>query len=557
MLINMAGEIIAYDIDRENITPFRIPYCWREQNPRGRASPIVSLQFHPKDIGSLLIGYAEGPVIFSFKQNKPIKFFHYEVPRGAPGGDADPTFAHQARHPRLTQAIWHPTGTFVLTAHEDSSLVFWDPRDVRIVEARTLQNISVHTPGGGQQIQGGAPATVAVKEPYFKLAWCSKQNPDDTGLLISGGSPSTNPTRGLTFFDFGPTPTYQTSSWEILSKHFQQPKSTNILATPPGAEVVNFLLIPRSSPHYAGSQDPIAVIAILSSGELVTMSFPTGHPISPTNMLPLSLSFIHPFVTKISLACVDRTKWLGMVESRQRGPEFVIGGAAETKAMKRFENRNIVQTAHADGVVRLWDAGHGDQIENTTVIQADLAQAVGRWEDLQVTAMSFSGAAAELSIGLATGELVVFRVNRNPNAGRLPQTPGPNQGPGHLTNIINRADPAVKSGMLPLTLLDEQSGPVTALKHSDVGFVVAGFRSGSIAIVDLRGPVIIHNGNIKDTIHRSRKGSIRKSVGQHEHHHHQQSDEWPCMAEFGVMTLDGEGKIEVSGREGYLLTSIL
>lgn len=43
------------------------------------------MQFHPRDIGTLLIGYPEGAVIYSFSQNKPLKFFQYEVPRGAPG----------------------------------------------------------------------------------------------------------------------------------------------------------------------------------------------------------------------------------------------------------------------------------------------------------------------------------------------------------------------------------------------------------------------------------------------------------------------------------------
>src|SRR6201996_8322211 len=127
-LTDMAGDIVAFDLDRENITAFKIPNLWRERNPRARILPIVSMQFHPKDIGSLLIGYSEGAVIYSFKQNKPLKFFHYELPQGAPGGDQDPRTAHQSRAPKLTHAIWHPTGTFVLTAHEDTSLVFWDLR---------------------------------------------------------------------------------------------------------------------------------------------------------------------------------------------------------------------------------------------------------------------------------------------------------------------------------------------------------------------------------------------------------------------------------------------
>lgn len=108
------------------------------------------MQFHPRDIGTLLIGYPEGAVIYSFSQNKPLKFFQYEVPRGAPGGDPDVASPREMRRPRLTHAIWHPTGTFILTAHDDSSLVsgiremavLWKPGQSRTRESicRTVYN---------------------------------------------------------------------------------------------------------------------------------------------------------------------------------------------------------------------------------------------------------------------------------------------------------------------------------------------------------------------------------------------------------------------------------
>ena len=43
-----------------------------------------------------------------------------------------------------------------------------------------------------------------------------------------------------------------------------------------------------------------------------------------------------------------------------------------------------------------------------------LARAVGRWDKLDVTQMSMSGAAAELSVGLRSGEVVVFRLKSEP-----------------------------------------------------------------------------------------------------------------------------------------------
>jgi hypothetical protein len=54
--------------------------------------------------------------------------------------------------------------------------------------------------------------------------------------------------KGLTFLDLGPTPNYATSSWQILSDHFAGANRQRILPTPPKAEVVDFCLIPRTSP---------------------------------------------------------------------------------------------------------------------------------------------------------------------------------------------------------------------------------------------------------------------------------------------------------------------
>lgn len=493
------------------------------------------MALHPRDIGTLLIGYSEGAVIFSFKQNKPMKYFQYELPPGASGGDSDPTAVNSVRRPKVTQALWHPTGTFIMTGHEDTSLVVWDPKDGRLVMARTLQDTNVDRPGAGSGSYGTTPGTFSLKEPLFRIAWCSKQNPDDTGILIAGGASTTSPTKGLTFLDLGPTPNYTTSSWQMLSDYFGPAKRQSVLPTPPKAEVIDFCLIPRTSPYHAGSHDPIAVLALLSSGELVTLSFPSGHPISPTNQLHVSLSYVHPFVNRIALASIDRTRWLGMTEKRSHGPPFLVGGAEARHTLKRYESRNIIQTAHADGTVRLWDAGHGDEIENEVVLQVDVARAVDHLENIEVTEMSMSGTTGELAVGLRAGDLLVFRWGQNRNFGR--EIPHSSQdSPGAMLNIQDRVDPTLKEGLLPFTLLQGQGSPVTALKMSDVGFVCVGFENGDIAVIDLRGPAVICKLGLSDLTKPNKRGSLRRSDG-----HKQGRPEWPTVMEFSVMTLEGEG----------------
>lgn len=527
------GEVFAYDLDREILTPFKIPNLWREKHPRSRLTAVVTLSIHPRDIGSLLIGYNAGAVLFSFKQNKALHFFNYVLPKGAPGGDSDPGSIFTEREPPLTQAVWHPTGTFVLTGHEDGSIVIWDTKDGRLVHARTLQDTNVNKPGPGSFSPGAMEGSFAIKSPIFKIAWCANQDPDDTAILVAGGQPSNISPKSLTLFEMGRTPIYNTSSWQVLSDHFENPKRQRILPCPPGTEVVDLFLIPRSSPHYAGCHDPLAIISLLASGELITLSFPSGMPITPTNQLHLSMTLVHPYINYANLAPVERTKWLGMTEKRQHGPSFLNGGAEAIYPLKRFEHRNVVQTAHADGTIRLWDAGHADEIENHALLQVDVARAVGRQEHVHITRTSFAGAASELSVGLKSGEVVVFRWNVNKNPGQeIP--PGENQSQA-LTNITDRTEAALKEGLLPFTLLSEGNGPVTALRHSDVGFVAAGFEGGSVAIIDLRGPAIIYRGAIQEFIKSDKRGSFRRSSNPAT-----AKPEWPTCIEFSVMTLEDE-----------------
>lgn len=530
------GEVLAYDMDREAPAPFRVPSLWQEVDPKARVANIVSLQFHPRDIGTLLIGYTHGAAIYSFKLNKALRFFQYEVPRGAPGGDGDAAAASMPRRPRLSRAIWHPTGTFIMTAHDDSSIVFWDTiKDGRMLMARTLTDTNVATPGTFMGDAGSRAGTMAVKEPIFKMAWCAnQQDPEDTMILVAGGQSTQAPSKGLTLFEMGRTPVYATSTWDVLTGYLESPKRQRILPTPPGAEVVEYCLIPRTSPHFAGAHDPIAVIALLSSGELLTLSFPSGMPISPTNQLHVSLSFVHPFVKSLNSAQVERNRWLGLQERRQQGPLILQGGSELPHHTRKSESRSIVHTVHADGTIRFWDPGYGDEIENEKVLQVDIARAAGHWENIDVTATSFAGSSAELAVGLRSGELVIFRWGTNRNAGREPPQAKPNQA-GALTSITERMEPSLSEGLCPFTLLDQKDGPVTAVSMSEIGFAAAAFEGGSVVIIDLRGPAIILNTSVQELTKGKKSGSLRRRASSSS-----DKPEWATQLEFSIMSLEGE-----------------
>ncbi len=544
------GEVIMYDLDREKLAPLRLPNFWRERSPRSRLLPIVSMQLHPRDIGKLLIGYNEGAVIYSFKQCAPVKYFQYEVPVGAPGGNADPLSRDTIRRPHLTQVFWHPTGSFIGTAYDDSTLVFWDPKDGRVVMARTLSETHVDKPGVQPQGFGDTPGTFALKEPFTRIAWCCKENPDDTGILVAGGVATTRPQKGLTFLDLGPTPVYATSTWPMLTDHFEL-KKQHLLPTPAGAEIVDFCLIPRTSPHFAGAQDPIAVLALLTSGELVTLSFPSGHPISPTNQLHPSISFVHPFVTAMAIAPVERTRWLGMTENRQQGPQLLRGGVEARKPMRRYEGRNIVQMSHGDGTVRIWDAGQNDELENSSTLQVDVARAVDRYDEVNITNLSMGASTGELVVGTTAGEVVAYRWGGNKLFGREPPNP-PQTVHGGLTDISARTEPSLKEGLQPFVLYDMAQGHISALKMSDVGFVGVGSESGIFSILDLRGPTVIFTSPVNEIVKPDKRSSFMKKGSATS----SAKPDWPVCIEFGVMTLEGDNYSSIACFVGTFLGKV-
>lgn len=523
------GDIMAYDLDRSTLArSFRLPNFWRERDPQARAAYLVSISLHPRDVGKLLIAYTHGVVVYSFKQNKPTLFLEYEVPRGAPGGNGAGLEA--PRRPRLTHALWHPSGTFILTAHDDGSLVFWDPnKEGRVVMARTLTAFDVDHIGAAQSV---APV---FTEPYTKIAWCCKENCDDSGLLIAGGQPPDAP-KNMTFIDLGVTPIYATSSWQALGNYFRGKRDIS-LQIPNGANVVDFCLVPRTSPHFAGAQDPIAVLTLLSSGELITLSFPSGYPISPTGQLHPSTFFVHPFISKVHVSSLERPRWLSMMEKRDIGEPMLKGGAEAAKPRKRFEERTIIQAAHGDSTIRIWDSGHADDIENEGTVQVDIARALDRYDDVDITAMSMGANTGEFAVGTRTGEAIIFRWGKNKYYGQQ-NAPRLDPNPKGLTDISSRSEPSLKEGLQPFVLYEMMMGPVTAIKISNVGFVAIGSELGFLTLIDLRGPKIIYQAPMTDFAKQEKRGSFLKA--------HQRTasavpeKEWPVVMEFAVMTLDDD-----------------
>ncbi|RKF59853.1 Lethal giant larvae protein-like protein SRO77 [Erysiphe neolycopersici] len=519
------GRILVYDLDRLLWAPLKLPNFWYEKTKKSIASPVVSMQLHPKDIGQLLIGYSDGAVIYSFKLNSPTKFFEYTEPSHSSETSNDIIESVKLRKPRLTHAIWHPSGTFVGTAYDDSVLNFWDSKDGRILRSRTITDSHID-----KHKICLASDSMIPKESFYKISWCCKENTDDTSILVAGGSSP----KELSLLELGVSPVYATATWQNLTDYFEG-KSKIVLPTPQNSEVVDFCLIPKSSPHFAGAHDPIALIALLSSGELVTLSYPDGYLISPNSQLHPSISFVHPFVTSVEVCNISRLRWLSMTEKRLQGPLFVTGGIESQKPLKCSVDRNIILAAHGDGIIRLWDSGQVDLVENSQILQVDMARALEKKNGINITALSMGSHTGELAVGNDTGQVVIYKWGKNRLYGRE-STERVQTIIGEVVDISSRSEPTLDEGLQPRYLYDMAQGPITVLKTSNIGFLAIGAESGGVSIIDLRGPTIILNLNLNELTKLDKRSSFLKVKSGNSPTIH----DWPVVIEFGILTLDSD-----------------
>ncbi|TQS38692.1 hypothetical protein Golomagni_00797 [Golovinomyces magnicellulatus] len=536
------GRVVAFDLDRELWAPLRLPNFWHEKTKRPMLSPIVSMQLHPRDIGQLLIGYTEGAVIYSFKLNKPMKYFEYTGSTQSSNLPRKQADTAKPGKPNLTQVFWHPGGIFFGTAYDDSTLVFWDSKDGRILMVKSAIGTKIIEPRETQLFDRKAP-----NGPFCKISWCCKENSDETAILFAGGSSS----KGLSLLELGATPIYATANWQTLTNFFEG-KNRIELSIPPDAEVKDFCLIPKKSPHYAGAQDPIALLVLLTSGELVTLSYPDGCLISPTNQLHPSISFVHPFVTFMKVCNVSRTRWLSMTEKRLHGSILIRGGSESIKPLKCSGDRDIIMVAHGDGTIRIWNSGRLDQLENSNVLQVDIARALKTYKNVTVTTIDMASHTGELVVGTATGKIVFYSYGKNRLYGKessqFVETPV-----DEIIDISSRCEPTLEEGLQPKYLYDMAQGSITAVKMSNIGFLGVGAESGRLSIIDLRGPTVIFSSMLSELNKPNNRSSFMKLKNVPV----PAPQDWPVLIEFGVLNLDGDSYSSISCFIGTFLGNVM
>ncbi|ODQ64673.1 hypothetical protein NADFUDRAFT_52302 [Nadsonia fulvescens var. elongata DSM 6958] len=522
-----SGQVLVYDLDRGNMAPLRIDNLQKAKFPKLRLSPVVSLELHPCEVSMLLVGYRDCAVTFSIVSNSPVKYFVYELPAGAPGGELDiKNTRAKKRSPQLSQALWHPNGHHILTVHCDGSLVFWDSYEAVLLHARTILDTFVNLPQSADNSLDGSQ----VRESFKKVTWNCLENPDETSLLILGGDVKRGSVSSVSVLDFDVTPHYSTTSYERAGQFYSTPKRQRTIPVSESLTAMSFINIPRSNPFYRGNHDPRAFLVLFETGEVELFSFPSGLPLSSSN-LPSPLCWVESLLISISSAIFTRESFLGLMSSSIKNEQLFSGGLpAIHRGSNGYKSKNVMCAVGANGSVKIYDSTQFDT-EYSSVLNVDVRGLTGKY-NAEVEAASLSGMNGEMAVSTKNGEVILFKFGSNKlGAKRNPASKIP-----FITSIQDKIPSYVRSGFLPVSTVDIQKGSVSVIKNSDVGFVGIGYKNGTLAVVDRRGPAVIFLKDIgiaSDTPSSTSRGLFKSSKKV-------PTNEFATAIEFAIMSVDDD-----------------
>ena len=501
MLIGLeSGSILIYDVDRNQMSKLRIENFQKSMFlPKERLSPVISIQWNPRDIGTILISYEHITVIYSFVESKVKQHFFYQLEPYAPGGDLS-TSIEKKRTPKVIQSLYHPNSLHILTVHEDNSLVFWDVNSGKLIQARSIFETHVNFPNPALK-----DCSLTETPAIFKVAWICQRNPEYTSLLIATkATDKPGLPQELTMIDLGGTPMYSVTSFDAMSKYYAKPIQQKLFSLVGKAPLINFLPLPKASPYFGGCHDTNLILLLLDDGELETLVYPAGSFSSRASIFPRSLAWVRPTVTTCIAQSVQKKLWLGMMTIAQ-SDSFLKGGIPASRNIRSHDTRSALLTGHSNGSVRIWDASHSEVTDNA-VFEVNTAKVLNRATNLAIKNISFASETLELAVSSEVGDVILFKFETNKFCGQPPRSDtlqlkfsrfSLDDSNTILVDVTDRGPTNVKQGFMPSTVIHAKKGTVSTIMNSNVGFVVVGYNEGTLIILDRRGPAIIFNENIR------------------------------------------------------------
>ncbi|KAL1951191.1 hypothetical protein VTO73DRAFT_340 [Trametes versicolor] len=606
------GEIKTYDLLCSRISPYAIPNQWRLFEKKSLATElsitsepgsdvIIDMAIHPRDLNLLFVAYEGGVLVSDLKEQNTVRAFELILSPGAPGGSG--FHAKDILLPRRLQATAlaiHPSGHLLAVGYADGTIGFWaledenKPLALRTLDSTGDEDLSAIDTAKLESVLS-APQDHSVeppREPIFKLAWSGFPNSSDprggnTVLTVLGGM-TIDASPGVTALLFPPlqppAPPNPTSPKPAgvpdLHPHTRAAMCDSLIVKDiytyvTAGPVQDFLLFPRSNPHFSGHYDPSAIVvtsdsdvpeariteafefppptfvslpgspgAVASSGDTqdaegagaadalakelaMTMQAMSMSDEARLARLPPCLwSVLGEYLVKVDKHTYDTLVQDKLVPIDGEIPLPIKGGLAWSEdpdgIMKliKLQSHRIMITHLRDLSVRFLDvsphllvstgpnAPHTSSfpspIPRLTIelapllidhslglsrIQSPSAGYDPRLTKERIDAVHFVPEALECVTVLRSGAVILHRLDVPNTEGAFGQKSLPDDELVSLSHIPPRAglrySPAF--GVKP----HKTRGSVTACALCDVGFLAVAYASGSLLIIDFRGPRVI------------------------------------------------------------------
>ncbi|KZT08686.1 uncharacterized protein LAESUDRAFT_676040 [Laetiporus sulphureus 93-53] len=302
------GQIKTYDLLCLRMSPYTIPSnLWQQYEdtvhasgmpaiPAPASDMIVDIAVHPRNLNLLFIAFGGGVILSDLTQRNTVRAYELILPPGAPGGSGyNAPDILLPRRPSVTTLAVHPSGHILAIGYADGSLAFWALEDEdRPLLVRTVDNEEdvgiVDVPKLEAALPSHNPATgypehpSEIREAIFKLTWSGFPNSSDprggdTVLTVLGGlAQDADP--GVTAFLLPPlnppaSPALSPAAAKAPAPPAMHPDVRAAIVASLSAldshtystagAVQDFILVPRSSPHFAGTWDPHAILVVSDS----------------------------------------------------------------------------------------------------------------------------------------------------------------------------------------------------------------------------------------------------------------------------------------------------
>ncbi|KAF9143368.1 hypothetical protein BGX30_000603 [Mortierella sp. GBA39] len=392
------GTIDVFDVYRGQSVPYRIPNILPEGS---RHSLVISIKTHPTDSNQLLIAYNTGIILWNLKLKTVVRAFIYEIPPGAMGGIAvgdDPSMfgMNESRYPHVTVISWKPDGIGFVSGYDDGSFVFWDITQERPVLARTIHEIQVNVPGIKPVFERATSQFI----PIYQLTWCLHENREDTTLIVAGGTGSID-MFGLHLFDYP------------ANADYRRPKRHQVLTM--DTDLLDFLVVPRSSPWYGGAFDPIAILVLTNRGGVRAFEFGQSNA---QRTVPSCLSLVEPrlILSKV-YGPLPAELYYDLIQGHTHTvppPRVPLHGMKLAPVDESRLSNDILVTAHDDHSIRFWESATSRPLHHLTV---ELAPLFFKNQG-EIVAFEFSIQSQVLAVGFSNGSWIYTRITKDAGLSR-------------------------------------------------------------------------------------------------------------------------------------------